>query len=1097
MFTIVLIALVSSCLLYFVLGFVPEHVMTGPAASSVRKRTSNRGRGGRKGKHSVSTVVNGMSDEDERKVGLSFLAVFMVAAFLIRIAGALLYKGYEADLNCFISWSDMVYEYGFGEFYKLDAFTDYPPGYMYILYLLGGLRSMLGLGSDSLITVLLTKLPAILADMATGYLVFKIANKRMKTTGAAFIAGIFLITPSIFLDSAIWAQVDSVFTLCIVLMCYLITEKKLIPAYFIFAAGILIKPQSLIFTPVLIYGIIDQIFIEAYQSSGKGFYKEKAFQKVFFQNLFLGLLAIALIALFMMPFGFTEALSQYTETVGSYPSASVNAYNLWTMLGQNWVSQTEVFMGLTFQTWGTLFIIVTVVFSAVINFKTKDTQSKYYFIAALIVSGVFVLSVRMHERYIYPAVVLLLLAYAARPRKKLFYAYLLIAAGSFCNMAYSMLYYDASNFDRYELFPRVVGFFMLCVLAYLVWLSVSCYLGYHSEALEDKLIQDDNALPFWRRKMKSRDESVIRPTRKLGKIVKADLIAMGVITVLYACVAFYNLGNMEAPETDYSFVNQGEVVLDFGQEVQISKIWDYLGYQHNVKYIIAVTNDLESGEWAEIYSDASPWEPGSVFCWNSTETTIQGRYVRIEANSETTTDSMIELIFQDAEGNSLVPVNTDDYPTLFDEQDLFEGRASWSNGTYFDEIYHARSAYEMIHGLYTYENTHPPLGKIFIAVGILIFGMNPFGWRFMGTLFGVLMLPILYLFAKKLFQETWISIVTTLLFALDFMHFTQTRIATIDVFVTLFIILAYYFMFCYTRKSFYDTRLRDTFFALGACGIAMGLSWACKWTGIYATAGLCLLFFVTMGQRFREYIYAVKHRGGTSYGISHNYIAQNFHQLFFKTIGFCCIFFVVIPATIYTLSYIPFNDLTDHGVVRRMLDNQTSMYNYHSNLESTHPYSSTWYEWPIMKRPIWYFSGEITSNLREGISAFGNPAVWWMGIPVFLIILYLALRKKEKGAGFLAVGYLSQYLPWVFIGRVVFIYHYFPSVPFVVMMIGYCMKKLVDWKPKLKPAMYVYVGIALVLFVMFYPVISGKAVDPEYVQKWLKWFDDWVLIQTW
>ena len=65
----------------------------------------------------------------------------------------------------------------------------------------------------------------------------------------------------------------------------------------------------------------------------------------------------------------------------------------------------------------------------------------------------------------------------------------------------------------------------------------------------------------------------------------------------------------------------------------------------------------------------------------------------------------------------------------------------------------------MIHKLYCYENTHPPLGKIFIACGVLMFGMNPFGWRFMGTLFGVFMVPIIYLFAKRFFNKEWISIV--------------------------------------------------------------------------------------------------------------------------------------------------------------------------------------------------------------------------------------------------------------------------------------------------------------------------------------------------
>lgn len=443
----------------------------------------------------------------------------------------------------------------------------------------------------------------------------------------------------------------------------------------------------------------------------------------------------------------------------------------------------------------------------------------------------------------------------------------------------------------------------------------------------------------------------------------------------------------------------------------------------------------------------------------------------------------------------LLPVNASDYRELFDEQEFFTGRKTYKNSTYFDEIYHARTAYEMIHHLYCYENTHPPLGKIFIAIGVLMFGMNPFGWRFMGTLFGVMMLPVFYLFAKKLFKETWLSVVTTVLFAFDFMHYAQTRIATIDVFVTFFIILAYFFLYCYTRKSFYDTKLRDTFIPLGLCGIAMGFSWACKWTGIYASVGLCVIFFITMGQRFREYIYATKHPNSESYGISHQYIIENFYQKFWKTIGFCCVFFIVIPAIIYILSYIPMSDGTDHGLLQRMIDNQQNMFDYHSNLHSTHPNSSEWYEWPIMKRPIPYYFGETTNGLKEGISAFGNPLVWWMGIPAFVMVLYFAWKKQDRKCRYLSIGYLSQYLPWALIGRVVFIYHYFPSVPFVALMIGYCMKLIVKEKPKWKPVMYVYTGLAVVLFIMFYPVLTGTPVSGEYAQTYLKWFSSWDLVR--
>ncbi len=169
----------------------------------------------------------------------------------------------------------MVFNDGFSAFYKSDSFTDYPPGYMYILYLVGAVRSLFGMAWDSAASTLMVKLPSIIADMASGWLIYRIA---------------------VILDSAVWGQTDAVFTFCVALMCYLVTEEKLVPSYFVFAIGILIKPQTLIFTPVLICGIIDQVFLEDFNWNK------------FLKNLGFGIAAILLIGLLMMPYGFSDAL---------------------------------------------------------------------------------------------------------------------------------------------------------------------------------------------------------------------------------------------------------------------------------------------------------------------------------------------------------------------------------------------------------------------------------------------------------------------------------------------------------------------------------------------------------------------------------------------------------------------------------------------------------------------------------------------------------------------------------------------------------------------------------------------------------------------
>lgn len=1034
-----------------------------------------------KGKRKKYATVN------ETETGILF-GVILFVALIVRYIAAAKYFGNETDMNCFISWSDMVFNDGLGGFYSSDTFTDYPPGYMYILYVVGAIRHMFGVAWNSTLSVLITKTPAIVADLVTGWLLYKVAIKKWNERGAVILASLYLFAPAVLLDGAIWGQTDAVFTLFVVLMCYFVTERKLIPAYFVFAIGILLKPQSLIFTPVLIYGIIDQVFLEDFNWNK------------FWKNLGLGILAILMIVLLMVPFGFKDALSQYTDTLGSYEYASVNAYNIWTLFGQNWAPQSGRFLFFSYQTWGTLFIVLTVIAATYLHFRAKNNPARYYFEGAFIVSSVFLLSVRMHERYIFPAMILLLFAFAMRPKKELGYLYTGVSAVAFLNMAHVEFVYDLNNFNAKEPVTLWISAAMVAVFGYMIYIAIKWFNGYVSDkelaGTESTVSQHKQA----KRKSASsqkKTSSVIMTSKKMSKFCKVDLIALLVITIVYAIVAFVRLGNMHAPETGYSVVKEGEIQLDFGEQKQIATLWDFLGYQNNPHYDISYSSDgVNWTAFSTGSSDGNYWDAGSVFCWNSLDLPITAQYVKIAASEDNYEDSLLELVFVDNNGAVVEPVNAKDYAALFDEQDEFDGRASMMNGTYFDEIYHGRTAYEMIHKQYCYENTHPPLGKILIACGVLIFGMNPFGWRFMGTLFGVLMLPIIYLLAKRMFDKPWVSAVTTILFAFDFMHFVQTRIATIDVFVTLFIMLAYYFMYCYTQKSFYDTPLTKTFIPLGLCGVAMGLSWASKWTGIYASAGLAVIFFWQMYRRYKEYVYANKSPKGNTDGISHSHIIRSFVPNFRKTILFCIVFFVIVPVIIYVLSYIPFSDGTDRGLIARVIEAQKTMFNYHNGLNDEHPYSSKWYQWPIMYRPIWYYSGSI-GNLREGISAFGNPLVWWVGIPASLYMVYLAFKEKDGKAGFLVIGYLSQYAPWFLVNRVLFIYHYFPSVPFITLMLGYSCYKLVQRDAKWKKAVFVYVALAVGLFILFYPVLSGLAIHPEYAEKYLKWFDSWVLLDTW
>jgi dolichyl-phosphate-mannose--protein O-mannosyl transferase len=331
------------------------------------------------------------------------------------------------------------------------------------------------------------------------------------------------------------------------------------------------------------------------------------------------------------------------------------------------------------------------------------------------------------------------------------------------------------------------------------------------------------------------------------------------------------------------------------------------------------------------------------------------------------------------------------------------------------------------------------------------------------------------------------------------MHFAQTRIATIDVYVTFFIMLMYLFMFKYYTMSFYDAPFRKTLVPLALSGIFMGLGVAAKWTGAYAGMGLAVVFFYTMLQRYNEYRDAVKNRQGTSNGIPNRRIIDEFTPKLTKTLYWCVLFFVAVPVVIYCCSYIPYMNTPSGDGLKTVITNMNSMYAYHAKtvLDSTHSFSSMWYQWPVMTRPIWYYSGTISSTVKEGISSFGNPAVWWTGIAALFYVAYIAIKEKDRNAQFLVIAYFAQLVPWMGVSRLTFIYHYFPCVPFVVLMIGYAIYDIYESarsKKSIAVCAFALVIIAIALFALFYPVLSGQPCEIEFAKDWLKWFDSWVLL---
>ena len=221
---------------------------------------------------------------------------------------------------------------------------------------------------------------------------------------------------------------------------------------------------------------------------------------------------------------------------------------------------------------------------------------------------------------------------------------------------------------------------------------------------------------------------------------------------------------------------------------------------------------------------------------------------------------------------------------------------------------------------------------------------------------------------------------------------------------------------------------------------------------------------------------------------------NNFISIYInKTIIYCVLFFIIIPVIIYVLSYLPYTFVLEPGHDFSIAyKNSINMYEYHKNLVATHPYQSSWWEWPIVSRPICYYLDNNTQTLTtSNITSMGNPAIWWTGIVAFIVALIIAIKKREKKiAPVLFVAIIFQYIPWILVPRIAFIYHYFSIVPFIILLIVYVIKNILEKYPEKKKHIYVYLGIVLLLFILFYPVISGMEVSSSYT-KFLKWSKYW------
>lgn len=400
----------------------------------------------------------------------------------------------------------------------------------------------------------------------------------------------------------------------------------------------------------------------------------------------------------------------------------------------------------------------------------------------------------------------------------------------------------------------------------------------------------------------------------------------------------------------------------------------------------------------------------------------------------------------------------------------------------FDEVYFGDFVTKYFQQSF-YFDIHPPLAKLIIAGGASLLGMSPsYSFQFTGindvypdsfyllmrgivSLFGVLLPLVIYFFTYQLTRHKYISFVAALFVIFDNALLVQSRFILTDIFFLVFGFLGLALILYY-----YNTKtLSWLFWGI----VSLGCAVLVKWTALLFIGLACIIFFyhdpiISALKKILILIFTILILYTAVFAIHLSFLPYTGPGDAFMSPSFQS---TLIGNRLYTSSGHP-------SVFEKVWELNTKMLNSSVGIEDAHPYGSEEYTWPLLIRTIYFWNSPLGSHYEARIYLQGNPLLWWSSL---LSVLFLSIttgigliRKKSRQSISLfslliAVGFWANLIPFLFISRVAFLYHYFPSLLFAFIALSYF---LVSFKRSsiLVPLFFFFV---IALFIFFSPLSYG------------------------
>ncbi len=378
------------------------------------------------------------------------IAVLIVVGVAIRLL-ATRAQGFPSDVGTFMAWAEKLAAVGPARFYEPGYFSDYPPGFLYILWLLGSL-----VHGDLLRFAV--KAISIPADVGIVLLLVPLLRRQAGEMAAVLAAGLWMLQPAPIFGGPYWGQVDALGTLPFLAALLAAGSRRWAISGLLAGVATMTKPQfGLVLGVILVAAVIELIRNRQWKpiAAAAG-------------------TAAATMLLLALPFGMTPGtfLDLVRSASETYPYSSLYAFNLPSVFLDFWKDDTGWFVP------SGILLALGLLLSVIPLWWRRDTAALLAVGAATVLSFYF-LPTRAHERYLFPALVLLLPFAVTRAR--MLAPYLLLAAGFFVTLYFAFTRYPQNDLQAPEwldayFFGRtgqiVIALAMLGTALYLCWLLV-------------------------------------------------------------------------------------------------------------------------------------------------------------------------------------------------------------------------------------------------------------------------------------------------------------------------------------------------------------------------------------------------------------------------------------------------------------------------------------------------------------------------------------------------------------------------------------------------------------------------------------------------